>query len=160
MSGQSTRRFCFEAFLPTDKKERETVLERLKSETRTTIFYEAPHRLLKTLKVLRESAGNRRLTICKELTKRHEKNWLTTLDEAIEWYEANDARGEYVLVLEGADEKALEEERQAAWDAMSIEDHMDLYLAKGQSKKEAMKSVAADRGITKRDVYQYLLQDK
>ena len=160
MSGQSTRRFCFEAFLPTDKKERETVLEHLKSETRTTIFYEAPHRLLKTLKVLRESAGNRRLTICKELTKRHEKNWLTTLDEAIEWYEANDARGEYVLVLEGADEKALEEERQAAWDAMSIEDHMDLYLAKGQSKKEAMKSVAADRGITKRDVYQYLLQDK
>ena len=160
MSGQSTRRVCFEAFQPTDKKERETVLERLKSETRTTIFYEAPHRLLKTLKVLRESAGNRRLTICKELTKRHEKNWLTTLDEAIEWYEANDARGEYVLVLEGADEKALEEERQAAWDAMSIEDHMDLYLAKGQSKKEAMKSVAADRGITKRDVYQYLLQDK
>lgn len=112
------------------------MLERLKSETRTTIFYEAPHRLLKTLKVLRESAGNRRLTICKELTKRHEKNWLTTLDEAIEWYEANDARGEYVLVLEGADEKALEEERQAAWDAMSIEDHMDLYLAKGQSKKK------------------------
>ena len=160
ISGLSTRRFAFEAFLPADKKERETVLERLKSETRTTIFYEAPHRLLKTLKVLRESAGNRRLTICKELTKRHEKNWLTTLDEAIEWYEANDARGEYVLVLEGADEKALEEERQAAWDAMSIEDHMDLYLAKGQSKKEAMKSVAADRGITKRDVYQYLLQDK
>lgn len=160
MSGRSTRRFCFEAFLPTDKKERETVLERLKVETRTTVFYEAPHRLLKTLKVLREFAGNRRITICKELTKRHERTWLTTLDEAIEWYGTNDARGEYVLVLEGADEKILEEERQAAWEAMTIEDHMALYLAKGQTKKEAMKSVASDRGITKRDVYQYLLQDK
>ena len=160
MSGRSTRRFCFEAFLPTDKKERETVLERLKVETRTTVFYEAPHRLLKTLKVLREFAGNRRITICKELTKRHEKTWLTTLDEAIEWYGTNDARGEYVLVLEGADEKILEEERQAAWESMTIEDHMALYLAKGQTKKEAMKSVASDRGITKRDVYQYLLQDK
>ena len=160
MSGRSTRRFCFEAFLPTDKKERETVLERLKVETRTTVFYEAPHRLLKTLKVLREFAGNRRITICKELTKRHERTWLTTVDEAIEWYGANDARGEYVLVLEGADEKILEEERQAAWEAMTIEDHMALYLAKGQTKKEAMKSVASDRGITKRDVYQYLLQDK
>lgn len=160
MSGRSTRRFCFEAFLPTDKKERETVLERLKVETRTTVFYEAPHRLLKTLKVLREFAGNRQITICKELTKRHEKTWLTTLDEAIEWYGTNDARGEYVLVLEGADEKILEEERQAAWESMTIEDHMALYLAKGQTKKEAMKSVASDRGITKRDVYQYLLQDK
>lgn len=160
MSGLSTRRFCFEAFLPTDKKERQAVLERLKTETRTTIFYEAPHRLGKTLKVLKEYAGNRRLTICKELTKRHEKNWLTTLDEAIDWYEVNEARGEYVLVLEGADARCLEEERQAAWEAVSIEEHMEIYLEKGQSKKEAMKSVASDRGITKRDVYQYLLHDE
>lgn len=158
ISGLSTRRFCFEAFFPTDKKEREAVLERLKTETRTTIFYEAPHRLIKTLKVLREHAGNRRLNICKELTKRYEKNWLTTLDEAIAWYETNDARGEYVLVLEGADAKVLEKERQAAWDTMSIEEHMEIYLSKGQTKKEAMKSVASDRGMTKREVYQYLIQ--
>ena len=158
MSGLSTRRFCFEGFLPMDKKEREVVLERLKRETRTTIFYEAPHRLEKTLKVLLDAVGNRRLTICKELTKRHEKKWLTTLEEAIAWYGENDARGEYVLVLEGIDPKILEEEKQASWEAMSIEDHVALYESKGQTKKEAMKSVASDRGMTKREVYQYLIQ--
>lgn len=157
MSGLSTRRFCFEGFLPMDKKEREVVLERLKKETRTTVFYEAPHRLVKTLKVFQQAVGNRRLTICKELTKRHEKTWLTSLDEAIEWYETKEARGEYVLVFEGADEKALEEERQAAWETMSIEEHLSLYMSQGQTKKEAMKSVASDRGMTKREVYQYLL---
>lgn len=135
MSGLSTRRFCFEGFLPMDKKEREVVLERLQRETRTTVFYEAPHRLLKTLKALREAVGNRRLTICKELTKRHEKTWLTSLDEAIDWYETNEARGEYVLVFEGADAKALEEERQAAWETMSIEEHMAIYLSKGRQKR-------------------------
>lgn len=140
-----------------DKKEREVVLERLKKETRTTVFYEAPHRLVKTLKVFQQAVGNRRLTICKELTKRHEKTWLTSLDEAIEWYETKEARGEYVLVFEGADEKALEEERQAAWETMSIEEHLSLYMSQGQTKKEAMKSVASDRGMTKREVYQYLL---
>ena len=157
MSGLSTRRFCFEGFLPMDKKEREVVLERLKKETRTTVFYEAPHRLVKTLKVFQQAVGNRRLTICKELTKRHEKTWLTSLDEAIEWYETKESRGEYVLVFEGADEKALEEERQAAWETMSIEEHLSLYMSQGQTKKEAMKSVASDRGMTKREVYQYLL---
>lgn len=157
MSGRSTRRFCFEGFLPMDKKEREIVLERLKKETRTTVFYEAPHRLPKTLKTLRETVGDRRLTICKELTKRYEKTWLTTLDEAIRWYETNEARGEYVLVLEGVDAKVLEEERQAAWETMSIEEHLALYMGQGQTKKEAMKSVASDRGMTKRGVYQYLL---
>lgn len=160
MSGLSTRRFCFEGFLPMDKKEREVVLERLKKETRTTIFYEAPHRLDKTLKVIYEVIGNRRLNICKELTKRHEKNWLTTLEEAIAWYEENDARGEYVIVIEGIDPKVLEEERQASWESMSIEDHVALYESKGQTKKEAMKSVASDRGMTKREVYQYLIQNE
>ena len=158
MSGLSTRRFCFEGFLPMDKKEREVVLERLKKETRTTIFYEAPHRLEKTLKVLFDAVGNRRLTICKELTKRHEKKWLTTLEEAIAWYGENDARGEYVLVLEGIDQRVLEEEKQASWESMSIEDHVALYESKGQTKKEAMKSVASERGMTKREVYQYLIQ--
>lgn len=160
MSGLSTRRFCFEGFLPMDKKEREVVLERLKKETRTTIFYEAPHRLEKTLKVLFDAVGNRRLTICKELTKRHEKKWLTTLEEAIAWYGENDARGEYVLVLEGIDQRVLEEEKQASWESMSIEDHVALYESKGQTKKEAMKSVASDRGMTKREVYQYLIQNE
>ena len=160
MSGLSTRRFCFEGFLPMDKKEREVVLERLKKETRTTIFYEAPHRLDKTLKVIYDAIGNRRLNICKELTKRHEKNWLTSFEEAISWYEENDARGEYVIVIEGLDPKVLEEERQASWESMSIEDHVALYESKGQTKKEAMKSVASDRGMTKREVYQYLIQNE
>ena len=159
MSGLSTRRFCFEGFLPMDKKEREVVLERLKKETRTTVFYEAPHRLEKTLKVFYEAVGNRRISICKELTKRHEKSWLTTLEEAVAWYGENDARGEYVLVIEGIDPKVLEEEKQASWETMSIEDHVALYESKGQTKKEAMKSVASDRGMTKREVYQYLIQN-
>lgn len=159
MSGLSTRRFCFEGFLPMDKKEREVVLERLKKETRTTVFYEAPHRLEKTLKVFYEAVGNRRISICKELTKRHEKSWMTTLEEAVAWYGENDARGEYVLVIEGIDPKVLEEEKQASWETMSIEDHVALYESKGQTKKEAMKSVASDRGMTKREVYQYLIQN-
>jgi 16S rRNA (cytidine1402-2'-O)-methyltransferase len=159
MSGLSTRRFCFEGFLPMDKKEREVVLERLKKETRTTVFYEAPHRLEKTLKVFYEAVGNRRISICKELTKRHEKSWLTTLEEAVAWYGENDARGEYVLVIEGIDPKVLEEEKQASWETMSIEDHVALYESKGKTKKEAMQSVASDRGMTKREVYQYLIRN-
>ncbi len=160
MSGLSTRRFCFEGFLPTDKKEQQEVLARLQQEERTTIFYEAPHRLLKTLRRIEEYTGNRRIAICKELTKRYEHVWLTSLEEAVDHYEKEEAKGEYVLVLEGADPEVLKKEEQAGWQKMSLKEHMALYEEQGQSRKEAMKSVAKDRGLSKRDVYQMLLKEE
>ena len=156
LSGLSTRRFVFEAFLPTDKKEREWVLEELEREFRTMILYEAPHRLLKTLKLLLERLGNRKVTICRELTKRHETAFAATLEEAVSYYEANEPKGECVLVIEGRSRsEALREERER-WEEMSIEEHMDFYLSSGISKKDAMKKVAKDRGVQKREIYNYL----
>lgn len=156
LSGLSTRRFVFEAFLPTDKKEREWVLEELEREFRTMILYEAPHRLLKTLKLLLERLGNRKVTICRELTKRHETAFAATLEEAVSYYEANKPKGECVLVIEGRSRsEALREERER-WEEMSIEEHMDFYLSSGISKKDAMKKVAKDRGVQKREIYNYL----
>ncbi len=160
VSGQKTRRFCFEAFLPTDKKERAFVLKELKEETRTIIIYEAPHRLLKLLKELEENFGNRGITICKELTKRYENVWKATLSQAIEKYENEKPLGEYVLVMEGASQEILQKEEQDRWREMSIEEHMALYEKKGMPQKEAMKAVAKDRGVTKRDIYQHLLDVK
>jgi len=157
ISGQPTRRFVFEAFLPADKKERQKVLESFQKETRTILMYEAPHRLKKTLGELQQYIGNRNISICKELTKRYEHVFYTTIDEAIAYYEENAPKGEFVLVIEGRSCEELKEEEIRQWDQISLDEHMKLYLQKGMSKKEAMKSVAADRGISKRDVYQQLL---
>lgn len=158
MSGLSTRRFAFEAFLPYDKKERAEILESLKNETRTIIIYEAPHHLKKTLKECREYLGNRRMTVCKELTKKHEKKMRAFLDEVIAFYDENEPRGEYVLVFEGKSRQEIKEEEQESWAKLSIEEHMEVYEAKGLDRKAAMKAVAKDRGISKRDVYQALLK--
>ena len=157
MSGQPTRRFAFEAFLPYDKKEREEILNELKNETRTIILYEAPHHLKKTLKECRKYLGNRNMTVCKELTKKYEKKLRGTLDEVIAFYEENEPRGEYVLVFEGKSRRELKEEEQKKWMELSLEEHMALYLDEGKDRKEAMKLVAKDRGIPKRDVYNALL---
>jgi 16S rRNA (cytidine1402-2'-O)-methyltransferase len=157
LSGLSTRRFAFEAFLPTDKKEKQAVLKELEDETRTIILYEAPHRLVRTLQELLDSLGNRRITICRELTKKHETAFQTTLKDAISFYEINEPKGECVLVLEGKSREEIKAEEIARWEEMSIEEHMDYYLNQGIAKKEAMKMVAKDRGIGKRDVYQQLL---
>lgn len=157
LSGLPTRRFAFEAFLPSDKKERQAVLKELVDETRTIILYEAPHRLIKTLQELLDNLGNRRITICRELTKKHETAFATTLEEAISYYEANEPKGECVLVLEGRSREELRQEEVAKWEEMSIEEHMDYYLNQGIQKKEAMKMVAKDRGVSKRDIYQNLL---
>ena len=157
LSGLPTRRFAFEAFLPSDKKERQAVLKELVDETRTIILYEAPHRLIKTLQELLENLGNRRITICRELTKKHETAFVTTLEEAILYYEANEPKGECVLVLEGRSREELRQEEVAKWEEMTIEEHMDYYLKQGIQKKEAMKMVAKDRGVSKRDIYQNLL---
>lgn len=157
LSGLSTRRFCFEGFLSSDKKERKAVLEDLKEESRTMILYEAPHHLKGTLKELFEILGNRKITLCRELTKKFETIFPTTLKEALEYYETNDPRGEYVLVLEGKSHQQKMEEKQAAVSEISIEEHMKIYEDKGIERKEAMKLVAKERGISKRDVYNYLL---
>lgn len=158
LSGLSTRRFCFEGFLPSDKKERKTVLSELKEETRTIVLYEAPHHLKETLKELGATLGEeRKITLCRELTKKFEEAVSHTIQSALEYYEANDPRGEYVLVIEGMSREEKEENVRKSWQDLDIKEHMDIYLNQGIDKKEAMKLVAADRGISKRDVYQALL---
>ncbi|MGN0333581.1 MAG: 16S rRNA (cytidine(1402)-2'-O)-methyltransferase [Lachnospiraceae bacterium] len=159
ISGLPTRRFAFEAFLPTDKKELKRVLDEIKVETRTIVMYEAPHRLLRTLNLLLETMGNRRISVCRELTKRHETVFYATIEEAISYYEAQEPKGECVLVIEGKNPEDIRKEEKARWEELSIEEHMELYLSKGMDKKEAMKQVAKDRGISKRDVYQALISD-
>ena len=157
LSGLATRRFAFEAFLPSDKKERQAVLAELVDETRTIILYEAPHRLTKTLKELLDTLGNRRMTLCRELTKKHETAFASTIEDIMKFYETQEPKGECVLVLEGRSRQELVEEERARWEEMSIEEHMNVYLGQGMDKKEAMKAVAKDRGVSKRDIYQALL---
>ena len=158
LSGLSTRRFAFEAFLPSDKKERQQVLEELKNDTRTVICYEAPHRLVKTLKELLEALGDRRITICRELTKKHETAWQTHIAEACEYYQENAPKGECVLVIEGRSREELKAEEQEQWEQMPLEAHMEHYESQGMDHKSAMKRVAKDRGVSKRDIYRMLLE--
>lgn len=158
MSGLSTRRFAFEAFLPYEKKEREEILTSLQKETRTIILYEAPHHLKKTLKECRHYLGNRPMTVCKELTKKHEKKLRGTVDEVIAFYEENPPRGEYVLIFEGKSRQEIKEEEQKNWTQLSLEEHMAVYTDGGMERKAAMKQVAKDRGISKREVYNALLR--
>lgn len=160
MSGQKTRRFCFEAFLPKDKKEKAKVLEQLEKETRTIILYEAPHRLVKTLKELQETLGNRKITVCRELTKKYEEAFMCTIEEVIEKYSEKEPKGEYVLVIEGKPEAELEEEKRQQWESMTVAEHVDFYIAQGNDKKEAMKLAAKDRGVSKRDIYNELIHEE
>lgn len=159
ISGLPTRRFAFEAFLPSDKKERAVILEELKRETRTIILYEAPHRLVKTLEELSENLGDRKISLCRELTKKHETVFRGSLSEAVFWYKENPPKGECVMVLEGRSREEMEQEARQQWEDMPLEAHMEHYMSQGIDKKEAMKLVAKDRGISKRDVYQALLRD-
>ena len=158
MSGMPARRFCFEGFLPADKKERRYILAQLQREERTTILYEAPHHLRGTLQELYDNLGDRRITLCRELTKKFEEALPMTLASAIEYYGGNEPRGEYVLVLAGADRAALEEEKRRNFEEMTLEEHMALYTDQGLSRKDAMKKVAADRGVSKRDIYRELME--
>lgn len=159
LSGLSTRRFSFEAFLPTDKKERKFILDSLKTETRTTIIYEAPHHLKSTLAELYSYIGNRKITLCRELTKLHETIQQMTLESAMEYYNTTAPKGEYVMVIEGISHRQLEEQSIQEWEKITIQEHMDIYLTQGMDKKSAMKQVAADRGIPKREVYNSLIND-
>ena len=157
MSGLPTRRFAFEAFLPADKKERRTILEELKNETRTIILYEAPHRLVRTLEELLDSLGNRKMTLCRELTKKHETAFRTTIEDLIRYYSEEKPLGECVLVIEGRSRREMQEEAQASWQEISVEEHLRMYEEKGFSRKEAMKMAAKDRGVSKREIYQYTI---
>ena len=161
ISGLPTRRFVFEAFLPSDKKERENVLRTLEREQRTIVVYEAPHRLIKTLKLLAERlGGERRVSVCRELTKRHETVFRASLAEAASYYDVNEPKGECVLVIEGMSREAAEQEERGKWADMSIEDHMEYYLSQGLDRKEAMKRTAKDRGVPKREIYNFLEKEK
>ena len=159
LSGMSTRRFCFEAFLPPDKKERQWILEELKEETRTIILYVAPHRLAKTLEELKGVLGDRKITLCRELTKKYEEAWQTTLSGALRRYEEEEPKGEYVIVIAGRSFQEKREESERSWEQMSIREHVALYENQGIERKEAMRMAARDRGISKREVYQYLIRE-
>ncbi len=160
LSGMPSRRFCFEAFLPKDKNLKRKVFDQLKEESRTIILYEAPHHLKKTLAELLCELGNRKLTLVKEITKRYENIFSTTIEEAIAYYEVNEPRGEYVLVVEGKSFEAKEEEKRKAWEEMPLEDHMAHYESQGINHKEAMKLVAKDRGVSKREIYNELIKNE
>lgn len=160
ISGLPTRRFAFEAFLPSDKKEREAVLKELERETRTIILYEAPHRLQKTLQLLADRLGERRVAVCRELTKKHETAFRAVLPEAAEYYKVNEPKGECVLVIEGLSRQEIEREKQEKWEEMSIEEHFWYYISQGLDRKEAMKKTAKDRGVQKREIYNYLEKQK
>ena len=160
LSGLNTRRFCMEGFLPADKKEKKEILEELKEESRTMILYEAPHRLTKTLAELYEVLGDRELALCRELTKKFETVLKTTLKDAITYYEENEPRGEYVLVIEGKSREEKKQEMIESWEKMSIEEHVEFYEKQGVDHKDALKKVAKDRGVSKRDIYQYLINNE
>ena len=157
LSGLPTRRFCFEGFLPQDKKEKRQILEELRTQTRTVVLYEAPHRLVRTLKDLYESLGDRRAVICRELTKKHETAFRTTLAEAVAYYEETEPKGECVIVLEGRSRSELQREEQKRWGEMDILSHVQMYESQGMDRKDAMKCAAKDRGLSKREVYAMLL---
>ena len=157
VSGLPTRRFAFEAFLPSDKKERKEILVTLKDETRTIILYEAPHHLVKSLEDLLETLGDRHATICRELTKKHETIFTTTLGEALRFYTENEPKGECVIVIEGRSFKDLKEESRTEWQKLSVEEHVNMYIGQGMDKKDAMKAAAKDRGVSKQEIYKALL---
>lgn len=160
LSGLSTRRFAFEAFLPHDKKERQRILESLKTETRTIILYEAPHHLKTTLAELFSALGNRKITLCRELTKLHESVQLFELSSAVEYFQTHTPKGEYVLVLEGILQEELDARERSRWQDISVLEHVNRYLAQNMTKKEAMKKAATDRGVSKREIYQILLEEE
>lgn len=160
LSGMDSRRFLFEGFLPSDKKEKQEVLQSIAKEHRTMIFYEAPHRLLSTLKELCEALGDRNAACIKELTKKYEHVERKTLSELLLFYKENPPKGEFVLIVEGVSKEQLKKEEIENWETISIEKHMELYTQKGMEEKEAMKKVAKDRGVSKREIYAYLHKER
>ena len=154
-SGLDTTSFLFKGFLPRENKDRKPILEELEPRKETLIFYEAPHRLRNTLEAIYEVLGNRNIALCRELTKLHEEILRYTLEEAIEYYKENDPRGEYVLVLSGKSQEEIKKEKMSAWEDLTIEEHIKMYIEQGLNKKDAIKKVAKDREMPKGEVYKY-----
>lgn len=157
-SGLDTSKFLFRGFLPRENKDRKPIIEDLKNRQETLIFYESPHRLTKTLEFLHKELGNRRIAICRELTKLHEEILRLTLKEAIDYYTEKETRGEYVLVVEGKSIEEVIKEEQKVWENLSIEEHIKRYIEQGLTKKESIKKVAKDRGVPKSEIYKYSLK--
>lgn len=157
LSGLCSRRFVFEGFLPPDKKSRREVFDELTNETRTIILYEAPHHLKSTLAELYDELGDRKIAICRELTKKFEEVKRMRLYEATEYYNEHEPKGEFVLILEGRSREEIIEERKGEWSRTDINEHMAIYEAQGYDRKEAMKKVASDRGVSKREIYKELI---
>ena len=155
LSGLPTGRFSFQGFLSTNKKNRKEHLEGVRYAKETLIFYEAPQKLRGTLQDLLETFGDRRIALCRELTKLHETVQRGSIQEMIAFYEQNDPRGEYVIVLEGATEEAPQEH---FWEKLSPAAHVDYYIQTGMSKKDAIKAVATDRGVPKNEVYNEVMK--
>ena len=156
LSGFSTRRYIFEGFLPKEKKMRAEVLQSFQAESRTVLLYESPHRLLKTLSELTVALPHRQAAVVRELTKKHEEILRGTFAELNELFSEKEIRGEFVIVIEGENPETLKKQAQDAWLALSIEEHMQMYLEQGLSKKEAIKTVAKERGLNKRELYSYV----
>ena len=160
LSGLSTGRFSFEGFLSREKKERREILSEIKDERRTIILYESPHHLCATLKDLLETLGDRKIALCRELTKKHEEIVRISLSEAVSYYEVNEPRGEFVLVIEGKSRDEINEERTRRFDEITVKEHVEMYEHRGLDRKDAMKAAAKDRGVQKRDIYQELLKEE
>lgn len=156
LSGLNSRSYIFEGFLPRNKKQRAEVLERLVDESRTTVFYEAPHHLVDTLDSIYKTVGDRNIAVARELTKKHETVNRGAVGEVLEYFKENEPKGEFVLVLEGKDKEKIKEDKIASFEEMTIEEHFNMYIEQGMFEKDAMKQVAKDRGIGKRDVYAYI----
>lgn len=160
ISGQNTNRLVFDGFLPMKKKERQKRLDLLQMETRTIVFYEAPHKLKNTLNdLLKAFGGERSVSLVRELTKRYEEVIKLSLQEANDYYKEVDPKGEFVIVLEGVDEAVIEEAKTKAFDEITLEDQMEQYLGEGLTKKDAIKRIAKDRGMNKREVYAYFVEN-
>lgn len=153
LSGLNARSYIFEGFLPKNKKQRKEILEKTRNETRTLVFYEAPHHLVSTLEELYEYCGNRNSAVIRELTKKHETVERDSLENLLNYFKTNEPKGEFVIVIEGADVLQIKAEESQKFENMSVKEHFESYILKGMDEKSAMKAVAKDRGIGKRDVY-------
>lgn len=154
-SGLDTAKFIFRGFIPRETKERKVLLDEIKDRKESIIFYESPHRLLSTLSLLLETFGNRKIAVCRELTKLHEEIVRGNLEDVISVFESKGVKGEFVLVLEGKQQHEIEQENREKWESLTIEEHIIKYINEGKTKKEAIKQVAKERNIPKNEVYKY-----
>lgn len=159
LSGIKCNKYIFEGFLSDDKKEKNKVLDRISHETRTVVLYEAPHNIIKTLKLLEDTiGGDRIISIVRELTKRHEEIITKSISQMIEYFNSVEPKGEFVIVISGEDEEIQKKEEINKWLDISVEDHMKIYLENGLQIKEAIKLVSRDRNVPKREIYNIIMK--